>query len=219
MVVRVETTDWNTVNAAIGEDEYGLADLDLHGKLVFDVGAHVGSIGVWAATRGAVSVLVEPIPENVEMIQRNITLNGVRHRCHALEAAAGEDGDEITIRYGFSHTPSARAHAFIGNMGGVDGEDGKEVKVPGISLGHLVLTYGIPDIIKLDCEGGEWSWLADPAIGTVPLIVGEWHPFPGRRTWEDVFYLLPRHEVTFTGPEDGPGGFRACWREPGWWRS
>lgn len=214
MDCRLGTTDWNTVNAAVGEDEYELDDVDLEGKLVFDVGAHIGSIGIWAAARGAFSIFVEPIPENVEMIMRNVELNHLEYRCRVFSRAAGEEGDRIDIRYGYTHDESHRAHAYIGNIGGSEGIDHKIASVEGLSLKKAIKECGTPDVLKLDCEGGEWAWLDEPSeIAKIPLIVGEWHPFPAGRVQSDVvMFLGGTHDVAFSGPEGGPGGFRAVRR-------
>ena len=210
---RDETTDWNTVNAAVGEDEYGLGNIHMKGKLVFDVGAHIGSVGVWCAWRGARVICVEPIPENVEMSHLNVRLNACTDRVIVVPQAAGAEGAEITILYGFDSNETERAHAFIGNIGGATGHaPSKTAVVPAASLSGMIQTYGIPDIVKLDCEGGEWAWLAEPEITLVPLIVGEWHPTDGH-TAKDVASLLGgTHAVEFTGPIAGPGGFRAVKR-------
>lgn len=246
---RTGTSDRNTIYAASFEDEYGLVDVDVEGKLVFDVGAHVGSVGIWMATRGARVVCVEPVPENVAMIRRNAELNGVD--VSVVEAAAGADGEQV-VRWGFAasedwndrvavnpalgalHTEQTRIgidhHRFIGSTHRdfPADQDFEEAIVPSVSLTSLVHRFGIPDIVKLDCEGGEWPWLADPSMQLVRLIVGEWHPWDtvqgtegvggfrgsrgrahGRCNQDTVREMLGAHLLEFSGLEAGPGGFRA----------
>ena len=246
---RTGTNDHSTIYASAHEDEYGLSDEDVYGKLVFDVGAYVGSVGVWLASRGARVVCVEPVPVNADLIRRNAELNEVD--VVVVEAAAGEEGEQI-VRWGFTadpdwndrvaedvtlgalHTDQTRIsiahHGFVGSThrdAPVD-QAYEERVVPSMSLARLVQEYGVPYIIKIDCEGGEWPWLADPLMQFVRLVVGEWHPwdtvqgaegvggFRGYRgaahdrcNQDSIRALLDTHLVEFSGPEGGPGGFRA----------
>jgi FkbM family methyltransferase len=211
--VREDTTDWNTVNAAVGEDEYGLKDVDMLNKLVVDVGSHIGSIGIWCAVRGAFSVCIEPLSENVQMIYDNAEHNGVLEQIDVYTAAAGVSGEPILVQYGYESNETERAHAFIGNIGGhADHQPGKVARVYGMSLYEIISIHGVPDIVKLDCEGGEWAWLKEPEIGNIPLIVGEWHPTDGHQLTDVVLALEGSHDLEFTGPHAGPGGFRATRR-------
>jgi FkbM family methyltransferase len=201
--VRDDTTDWNTVFAAGADgDEYGLTDVPVFGALVFDLGSHIGGCGVWLATRGARVVLVEPIPSNVEAIKRNLELNGTQALA-IVEAALGTD----RICLG----PEGDAHEFIGGMTGISDEtSARWLKVQRTSFTELVNRYGLPDIVKIDCEGGEWGVLTGPDIQNVPLIVGEYHPLGTYRA-PDIARLLPDHDVT-VGESPDLGGFRAVRR-------
>lgn len=244
--VREGTNDHSTAYASAYEDEYDLSRTDVSGKLVFDVGAYIGSVGVWLASRGARVVCVEPVPDNAELIKRNAELNGVA--VEVVEAAAGVHGSQI-VRWAFQPDPtwnyrrpsdaivhtheiktSISHHGFVGSThrdAPVD-QTYREAIVPSLSLGALATVYGIPDVIKMDCEGGEWPWLSSAFIGDVGLIVGEWHPwdtiagsggvggFRGHRDGDGGWtratiesLLRDTHSVTFSGPEAGPGGFRA----------
>lgn len=208
--IRDETTDWNTVNACAGEDEYGLAGIDVAGKTVIDFGAHVGGVAVWMASRGANAIAVEPVPENVVAIKRNAALNGLS--VTVVEAAAGESGGQTTLVYGFRGSPMEEAHGFIGNIVGFAGrwphENCTHLVVPTVSWSDLPPC----DIAKIDCEGGEWPLLQERGVLTVPLIVGEWHPIDGFGLEDLLRLLTPTHEVTLDGPINGPGNFRATLR-------
>jgi FkbM family methyltransferase len=195
--VREDTTDWNTINACMVEDEYDLGGVDVAGKLVFDIGAHVGGLSVWLAARGATVVAVEPLPENYEQVAANANLNAVNLR--VVHGAVGSG----TIYYG----ADGDAHRYIGNSGIVP--QGRHLDVPTYTLDGLREAYGYPSIIKLDCEGGEWAAICEDTAKQCPLIVGEWHPVGGH-TRDDVVHALGfTHQVTFSGPTAGPGGFRA----------
>lgn len=202
---RPETSDYNTLAACCQFDEYGLGTEDVSGKLVFDVGAHIGGVSVWLSTRGATVVAIEPIPENAELVRRNAALNDVpvitregAFGTSTIAFGADEDSDENTV-----------VHQWIGHPDQGE-QDVRAIDVEQLSLTDLVREYGLPSIIKTDCEGGEWALLSDEAAKTVPLIVGEWHPRGEYRGQVDVVALLGEtHDVTFSGPEGGPGGFTA----------
>lgn len=198
-MIREGTTDWNTVNACSAQDEYLLRDEMVEGKLVFDIGAHVGGVGVWLASRGAFVVFVEPVPANAEQVRRNLALNGL-------------PGMVVAAALGTNHValgPEGDAHEFIANPW----PGAREVECVETTFGRLVDTFGAPDIVKLDCEGGEWSAFLDPAIRKVRLIVGEYHDDPdgGGYTGADIETLLPEHTVTVEGAPT-LGAFRATLR-------
>lgn len=208
--IRPGTTDFNTVFACAQADEYGLAGLDVEGKLVFDIGAHIGGVAVLLAAQGARVIAVEAVPENCEQIHENAQLNGVAERVEVVNAALAPTGAKLV--YGWRADASQIEHRFIGNVLDDVGEGEYDVHpVLTCTLSDLVEDWGTPDILKLDCEGGEWCAFEDTALAAIPLVVGEWHPIAGqeRRQIEHRFARAGFAELSFTGPEAGPGGFRA----------
>lgn len=209
--MRPNTTDWNTLNACGPEDEYGMEGTDVTGRLIFDLGAHAGGFTIWQANRGAKVVAVEPLTENCQMIAASAKLNGLSDSICIVEGAVS-DGSDVYMRYDFDGDDFARHHAWIGNSYRDEAPEDvtfKQKKVQGWSLSQLIAEFGTPLVVKVDCEGGEWDVLADPRIGDIQILVGEWHPTEGHNR-SDVFQLLEStHNVTVFGPADGPGGFRA----------
>ncbi len=207
MWVREGTNDHNTLVSCLTEDEYGLRDLHLEGWAL-DVGAYLGGVAVALLMDNPdlQVVAVEPVPGNVELLRRNIEVNELTARCEVIAGAAG-NGSEVNIRYGYSGSELACHHAFVGNM--------SLLAEPGPETPHTLVkmrTQTIPSLgefvfAKVDCEGCEW----DLDLSAIPLVRGEWHPTRGH-TQADVLALLPDHKVTFSGPEDGPGGFEAVLR-------
>ena len=196
------TSDWNTISSILTNDEYALAALCPAEGIAVDVGAYVGAatVAMLLDNPELRVIAIEPLPENLELIRLNLELNAVQDRCRLLEGAVGTD----TVEYGWEGSESATHHAYIGNANGMVGTASKVAKVKRISLASL----GPVAFVKIDCEGGEWDFLDDPAVDDVPIIVGEWHP-DGGYTRQDLLDRLANHRVEFSGPEIGPGGFLA----------
>ena len=205
MEYRDDTTDWNTIAAILTSDEYGLPHDQV--GVFLDVGAHIGawSIGAAIDNPGSTVVAIEALPENAELVQRNSDLN------HAgvivLNNAAGTNG---RVLYGTSDTEFERQHRFIG---GADwhGATSAAIELPTLSLSAIVKKYGPVRLLKIDCEGCEWSFLDDPAISDVAEVVGEYHPREGNLPARLRELLEPTHVVTLDDAEPF-GAFRAVRR-------
>ncbi len=128
------------------------------GNICIDIGAHVGYYAILMARltgeEGAV-VAFEPVPENFEMLQRNIVLNSLTN-VH-LESSAvtqGEGSLHLTLRSDeeFTKTASTCGYAVADRQRGID--------VPTCALdGYLERTDSIPDLLQIDVEGAELAVL------------------------------------------------------------
>lgn len=176
------TSDANSFIACAVHDEYGLKKYTLDGARVFDIGGHVGGVSILAARLGALVVCVEPVPENCEIIEANAAVNGLD--IHVIRGAVGTD----TISYGWTGEglwgeETGRVHAWVGNTGHGLEREGYEptttLSVRRVTLAELIREFGKPYLVKLDCEGGEWSFLGEPEALDIPIIVGEYHGWEG----------------------------------------
>jgi FkbM family methyltransferase len=225
---REDTSDWNTLTASISEDEYHLKGREITGHAL-DIGGYLGSVGICLAIdHPEITVtILEPVPDNVELIGRNIELNGLTDRVNVIHGAAGAKGrKKIRVHYGFRGTESGEHHAFVGNANlfqdqgsGSDcpqfiDHDHADVRV--YSLAELLPA----DFIKIDCEGGEWNFMAKAPTAKVRQWVGEWHPIPGHNdgqrepgdTQAEFAALLPGFDIRFDGPLSGAAEFSAVLR-------
>lgn len=200
LTYRRDTNDYNTIQSAIGEDEYHLAGLHLTG-FALDIGAHIGSVTIALALDNPELRIaaVEAVPANVELLRRNVERNGIADRVTIIHAAAG-DGSQQRIAWGFRGSELATHHAFIGNSNLPADSEHDEALVPGISLADLV--GGPIAFAKVDCEGCEYPFLDGPALLLVERIHGEEHYGP---------LDLPGFEVTYSQNE-APRGFAAVRR-------
>lgn len=211
---RIGTNDWNTLTACLTEDEYELRPLAVTGHAV-DIGGYLGGVGIGLAidNPGLRVTIIEPVPPNVELIRWAIDANGVADRVTLLDWAAGGPKDKATvISYGYRGNATLEHHAFVGNSSlasdAVTPNAHDELVVACIALGSL----GDIDFLKIDCEGCEWSVLTDPATARIGRIHGEWHNTGGHSRDDLLALLIASHDVTFSGPIEGPGGFAAVLR-------
>jgi FkbM family methyltransferase len=214
MAIRDGTNDWNTLAACMTEDEYGLKDYAFTGACI-DIGGYLGGVGIGLALDNpeARVIIVEPVPPNAALIRQNIALNSLEDRVTLIEGVAGGT-DPISVWYAYRGTESAEHHAFVGNStlaydnGGELAHDEVVYDTPW-SLTDLMkaLKADRVDVVKIDCEGGEWVILADPAVSRVDLIVGESHSVRGHKGSDIVDLLADTHVVTLTGnPDDIAAG-------------
>lgn len=184
---RLGTNDQDVAHSVSKLDEYGLRGLELEGWAL-DIGAYIGAVAIPLAIDhpGLGVVAVEPVPENVALLQRNITLNGVTDSVLVCPLAAAAPGDDLVmVRYGGNGR-----HRFVGNVGMEAPDASDEFDAPGVDLGGLLAFYQISEVslMKIDCEGCEWAFLSDAAVGKVERIVGEYHG-------EVEADFLPGHDV------------------------
>jgi FkbM family methyltransferase len=220
---REGTNDWNTVNSCLGtNDEYGLAGRKIVGD-VLDVGGYLGSVGVTIAidNPGARVVIVEPVPWNARLIKQNAAVNGVEDRVTVFEGACGPEGvTKSEIRFGYVGDANLEHHAFVGNTslaydnGGDTQHEVAEVETLGLQ--EVLDRFEIETAVyaKIDCEGGEWTFLDAPAaqLKRLPYIVGEAHAVRGHRGRDIVPMLKATHRVELSGEPDGTCGFTAVLR-------
>ena len=160
-LVRPHTTDLAVINEAVCMDPYlkpGYVHLNLDYTVV-DVGANIGDFTVQAAKRcpnGHVYA-VEPIADNCECIEKHLQLNLI-HNVTILHAALGDKDGEISI-----HNAGSHSSAFWGGNGS------EQVQLS--TLASLMRDNHIEtiDLLKLDCEGAEWSILP-AAVELLPKV-------------------------------------------------
>lgn len=180
MKIRPNTWDHYIVNSVLVNNEYGLPD-NMAGMVVVDIGAHIGSFALACIRRNAKRVICyEPDPENFEILVANLTGTADTEPVTQIEAINAamwsKEGQFICLRKPLDHD---------GNLGRNTGHiDIFGVNIPDPVPSHNV-TRGINeelarigepiDIIKLDCEGAEWSILDAADLSEVKEIKVELH--------------------------------------------
>jgi hypothetical protein len=119
------------------DDVYGIRGRDLSGRTVVDIGAFVGDTAIAFARAGALVHAFEPSAGLCSFLRHNIEHNGLAGRVVVHAVGLGVTNRQIERR--------GDALNFV---------DG----VPYV-LAHLPPHV---DILKIDCEGGEYHLLGDP---------------------------------------------------------
>ena len=132
------------------------------GDVVYDVGAHLGSLALGAARLVGASgrvVAFDGDPENVERLRENSSRNHLNSRVQAVHAAvwSHRSASGISFRRGKS----------LPSQGGVESDgqrpvlgDGEIISVPVTTLDDFVAAGGpVPQLVKIDVEGGEYEVL------------------------------------------------------------
>lgn len=178
--VREGTTDLSTVGSLFylwgkTDDEYGFGSEAP--RTFLDIGGHIGlaTISVLLDNPECRAVVLEPLPENIELLERNLNENGVRHRAFIVHGAIGT-GSEQRIGYRLPRVVDADpVHEYVG--GPVDDDyEGRSITAPVYPLGDLFDILGDEvDLAKIDCEGCEYVALRSPDITRARKWVGEYH--------------------------------------------
>jgi FkbM family methyltransferase len=150
------------------------------GSVVYDIGAHAGSLALGVTRLVAESgrvVAFEADPSNVESLRENASRNHLTASLQIVHAAVWSRG---MINIPFRRSGIRRSH------GGVETDlqhpvlaNGELINVPAITLDDFIANGGpVPRLVKVDVEGGEHEVLSG---GTTlfttqrPLIITEVH--------------------------------------------
>lgn len=188
---RPDTNDWNTLYSCLVEDEYLIGQIKniKKGQTAVDIGAHAGGCTLAMLSRGLNVIAVEPLPENAELVMKNVKENGWEDRLTLYNNAIYSiDGDKVILRYGNEATEVGFHHRFIGNT--VSASDwqkdlwteGREIEVETITLDSIINGVESVEILKIDCEGAEWEAFKNPSTETlskIKKVVAELHHVPG----------------------------------------
>ena len=153
------------------------------GATVLDLGAHIGSFAVLAASiRSDIAIhAYEPSSENLRLLRQNLVLNGVENRVTTYRAAVSDCDGSVHLRV----SGATDAFAVSGPIARVNGSESVE-EVPARTLQSILGDIGTDrlDLLKMDVEGSEYAVLesSPEAIAKCDLVVMEWHGDPrGRR--------------------------------------
>ncbi len=148
------------------------------GMTVFDIGANIGYYVLLerrlVGPEGRI-VALEPAPHNLELLRRNLALNGVRNVTVLDRAVSDRPGrrrlhlaDQGNLNT-FHATGSAAPHL-----------SGRTIEVACTTVPELITEFGVPDLIRMDVEGHEVEVLGGMIEGLAggtraPMVLFETH--------------------------------------------
>lgn len=174
------------------------------GWVAFDVGANIGFVSLLLAQKLGESGKIfsfEALPDNLERLCSHVKINGLSSRVSVISGAVAATSEPVCFLVG----PSGAMGKAVGSAGRSDGHH-ESLEVAGISLDDFVYQDGnpLPQIIKMDIEGGEVLALQGmPRLlaEARPLILLELHgPEAARVTWDILTaeeYKICRMEPTY----------------------
>ncbi len=183
---------------------------------VIDVGAHIGSFAVNVATQHpkAQVVCYEPSPDSARYLRRNVEQNGLGDRISVHEAAlADKTGTAL-----FDDNSGGSVHNGLmrDDQRLVDGRDALDqrhaLEVPTTTF-DLSVTDGAPDVVKMDCEGGEYALVyasAPQSWASVRRVVMEYHPVAGE-SWDELRSWFEQVGLVVAAHEPGRPGLGTAW--------
>ncbi len=159
-----------------------------NGWVAYDIGANIGYTSLLLAKAvgetGKV-IAFEALPANIKRLRENIDLNGLLSRVKVIHAAVIDTSGEVQFLVG----PSDAMGKVLGSAGRT-GRHSESISVSGVALDDFVYQdrNPIPQIIKMDIEGGEVLALRGMIrllSEARPIIFLELHgPEAARITWE-----------------------------------
>ncbi len=174
-------------------------------QIIYDIGANIGFLTLMFARRTGVNGYVyafEALPENVIRLRQNVELNEYQDRVTVVPAAVLDKEGEAEFWIG----PSDAMGKVQGSAGRDSVDYPEKLHVQGISIDGFIETSGspLPDIIKMDIEGGEV--LAIPGMVNLlqekqPLLLIELHGSQSAKVcWHELIelgYRICRMETGF----------------------
>jgi FkbM family methyltransferase len=150
-------------------DSYTRNNLKLRpGAVVIDIGANIGAFTVLVARANPMAriIAVEPDPQNVAFLSRNLFQNGVTNVSVVPVACGGEKGDGTIYDRGSGALHSLFSNDMQGNI------SPPLYQTPIVTLEELFDQYSVErcDLLKIDCEGSEYDILFNSSVETLSRI-------------------------------------------------
>jgi FkbM family methyltransferase len=172
------------------------------GAIVLDIGANIGMFSAWVANHFPKHAVVayEPLPGNIEYLQRNLVAqkNAFTNVVVTKKAVTGKRLETVTFFFDNEKPQSDSASAIQGFYNNYD-----SIEVPAISLSEIIgQTNSRIGLIKIDCEGSEYDILYNtPAsyFEKVDAMIIETHDLDEKENnFESVCSFLDRIGFTYT---------------------
>jgi FkbM family methyltransferase len=201
--------------------------------VVVDIGANNGVFTLFASTKTREAIhAIEPAPRNVEILRRNIAVNGLHnvtvHEC-AVSAAIGTarlflnaaDGQQNVLS---EHVIPDRIKQYtdrpdLNHILSYTDETANFIEVPTTTLPALMDNHALRhiDFLKLDCEGAESSILRstpEAYLKRVRKIAMEFHDYLSDTSHAELQAILQRagFRTRLKWDNRSPVGYLYAWQ-------
>lgn len=194
--VRQRSSDIPILREVIQSETYfqGILMVDPN-DVVVDIGAHIGSFSIYAASKGAAVIAYEPTTINFTLLKDNIEINGFPVTSYKQAVTAKPGMQTIYIRpFNFGGT------SFF-NTPTPDPKYREDVEC--ITLAEVFTTNHLAkiDFLKLDCEHSELEILTahQELLPKINKIAIEWMGGERRKALRD--FLSPAYNITEFGED------------------
>ena len=146
---------------AILEEDF-LQDLELTGKIVYDIGAHIGIMALFfsrSVGQGGRVIAFEPNPQSCVTLHKNLDLNDLRNVTIA-QVGLGDKRETKALVFGeHSRGAGSMDDTIQTQILSEKGSKALQVQVEVYTLDEYVETnrLPIPDFVKIDVEGMEYN--------------------------------------------------------------
>ena len=167
------------------DDVYGLTKLSSDLGTVVDIGANTGLFSMRVAGRAKRVLAVEPVPDNVRVLKRNLQAAAGKGTEFALVSSAvtAQSGNSVAL---YLSDASGGAHSLSEDWAAAHSRAGapRNAIASTLSLEDLLSRYGVEqcDLLKCDAEGAEYEIFEGcplAVLGRIRRIVMEVHRLPG----------------------------------------
>mgnify|MGYP004005534319 FL=1 len=166
-----------------------------------DIGAHHGSVSVYAAAMGGDVVAYEPNPINYAILNRNIEKNSDL-KIKSYNSAVGAESGNLLFNFGKTSTTGAMVDV---------GRDWKRtddtISVNVIGINSILSMYDNVEFLKMDCEGCEYKIfenITDDNLNKVRVFYVEVHPTKENQI-SDYENIMKNRKIKYFKKEVGHG--------------
>lgn len=138
--------------------------------LAFDIGTNVGGFSNAYHNKFNKIIAIEAHPLTYDFAKKNLA----KHKNIEVinKAVSNVSDEEINL---YLHSSGDSGSTSMINLNNFNQEEDNVHKVKTISFNDLVNKYGVPQYIKIDCEGGEYNFLMNQDLSGIEFMAIELH--------------------------------------------
>jgi FkbM family methyltransferase len=138
--------------------------------LCFDIGANIGKWTIANINEFDHIISIEAAPDIFDEL-----VNNTQHLSNLCinYAVCNNNNEDVIFHICSSHTLSSINIDWFGDKSRFANISYKSILCKSITLDKLIQLYGVPDFIKIDVEGGEYSTISSLSQ-KVPILCFEW---------------------------------------------